>query len=80
VLFKNDRAWLEYEEENELFFYAVRFKPPMILEYSIRDLFNIRMYKKYALVDFRADSYIGQREIAVNRNYIVHLLTEPETR
>jgi len=52
----------------------------MILEYSIKDPFNIKMFKKYSLVYPNKDTFIGLREIAVNRNYIVHLLIEPETR
>jgi hypothetical protein len=49
----------------------------MILEYNITDPFNIKIHKKYSLG--RPDSFVGQRFIAVNSNYILHLMINPES-
>lgn len=87
ALYKNieqTNVWREtnatsFSTEGE-FFYGVRYKPPEIVEYDMSDLLNIRMFKKYTLVDNRKDPLVGTRFMAVNKNFVLHMLTDPETQ
>jgi hypothetical protein len=49
----------------------------MVLEYNCRDIYNVHLHKKYAITG--NDIFVGERSMAVNTNYLLHLIFNPET-
>ena len=65
----------KYKEE--LFFWGLSSRPPAIVEFDMTDLDNI-IVNKIFMVYYNYDPYIGQNSMAVNKNYVLHLLVNPD--
>lgn len=53
-------------------------RPPTIVEFYMEDLNNVIVTKIYFLESNSRDPFIGSKTITVNKNYILHLLLNPE--
>ena len=65
-------------DQAEPFFYAISSKPPSVVEFDMSDVENVILSKIYS-IDSPYDSYIGTMSIAVNAQYILHLLYDPDS-
>jgi hypothetical protein len=69
-LFKSDN------EEN--YFYGISSRPPAIVEFDMNDIDNIIVSTTYN-VDYDDSKYYGELYAQANKNFILHLLTNPDT-
>lgn len=61
----------------EQYFYGIATRPPAIVEFDMLDVDNVIINKVFK-VETANDPYVGQLSLAVNKNYIVHLLINPD--
>ena len=69
---------MSHEDYYQEVMFGVRLSPPQIVEYIFTDPLNVQVLKKYALTEKANDKLIGTRFVAVNRNYLLHLIFNPE--
>ena len=49
------------------------YSPPGVIEFDIKDPFNVFIYKIFKADDYN-NKYYGTSTIAVNKNYVIHLM------
>ena len=59
-------------------FFGICSRPPTVMEYDMSNLDNVNV-RKIFLVDDPEDPYIGTQLAAANKNYVLHLLWNPES-
>lgn len=61
----------------EPYFYGVSTRPPGIVEFDMQDIDNVKIRKLY-IVEDKFDRFVGTHNIAVNENYIMALVINPD--
>ena len=62
----------------EPYFYAITSRPPVVIEFDMADIDNV-LVNKYFMINSENDNYIGTSSITVNKNFVMHLLINPDT-
>ena len=61
-----------------MYFYGIASYPPAIVEYDMTDPENVIINKIYTVENTPLKRF-GHKSMAVNNNYLLHLLEEPDT-
>ena len=64
--------------DQRTYFYGVCSQPPAILEFDYSNLDNVLITKIFS-VQLMYEKIYGHVSIAVNKNYVLHLLESPES-
>jgi len=67
-----------YSSEERTTFYGVCTQPPAILEFDYSNLDNVLITKIFS-VQLMYERIYGHVSMAVNKNYVLHLIENPET-
>ena len=62
----------------EPYFYALSSRPPAVVEFDMSDFENVNVRKIFYVED-PGDRFVGTTSVSINKNYILHLLHNPDT-